>query len=125
MYSLSFVHHAADGQSVGELAALVLNDKFKFIELDDMNISRCSVCSWWSDFVGSLASLHLSSRKDISHPVERIDQWIRDQIAPSLAMLIDTLGWVHLYEMIHAAGDRLSDRQRALVDDFNRMFDER
>lgn len=121
--SLSFVHHAADGRPVGELAALVLNDKFKFIDIDDGNISRCSVCIWWSDFVGCLSSLHLSSSKKITHPVEKVDQWVRDQVAPSLAMLNDTLGWAHIFEMIMGARDRLTDKQCALVDDFNRLFD--
>lgn len=121
--SLSFVRHAAEGRSVGELAALVLNDKFCFIDRDDSNISRCSVCVWWSDFVGCVASLHLSSSTNISHPVEDVDRWVRDQVAPSLAMLYDALGWSHIFEMIMGGRDRLSDKQIALVDDFNRLFD--
>lgn len=117
--SLSFVGHAASGVPVGQLAAQVLNDKFKFIERDDSNISRCTVCSWWSDFVQEVSFLHLSVRKDVSHPIERVEQWVNHQVAPSLVMLNDTLGWAHLFEMIMAARDRLSDRQQCIVNDFN------
>lgn len=121
----SFVQHVVSGIPIGKLAAQVLNDKFAFIERDDSNISRCSVCSWWSGFVEELQSAHLVARPDVHHPVERINQWVSDQVAPSLSVLVQTLGWAHLFELAYAAKDRLSDRQRALIEDFNRMFDMR
>lgn len=121
-YSLDFVEHAALGVPVGKLAAQVLNDKFRFIDRDDSNITRCSSCSWWVDFVQEVDSLHLSKRTDVAHPVDHIDEWIRFQVAPSLAILLDTLGFAHLYEMILASRDRLTDQQKALIDDFKRMI---
>ena len=42
---------------LGKLAAQVMNDKLSFIERDDSNITRCSVCSWWQNFVEELESI--------------------------------------------------------------------
>lgn len=120
--AFSFVLHIASGACVGKLAAQVLNDKLSFIERDDSNISRCSVSGWWADFVEEVSSLQLSSRATVHHPIEHVDAWVQRQIAPSLAMLLDALGWAHVFEMIMAAESRLTDRQLALIADFRRLF---
>lgn len=119
----SFVHHVAQGEPVGCLAAQVLNDKFSFIEKDDSNISRCSMCSWWADFMEDLRSLQLTSRPEVQYSVARIDRWIVDQVAPSLAVLVETFGTQHLLEIALTAKERLTDYQKALIADFRRLAD--
>lgn len=114
----SFVHQAAQGAVFGQLAAQVLNDKFLFIERDDTNISRCSVCSWWLDFVETLETLHLVTRPELDLVVNRIDRWVRGQVAPSLAVLAQTYGIEHVVEIALTAFDRLNEQQRALIRDF-------
>lgn len=116
--SNSFVSQMVQGVPVGQLAAAVFNDKFSFIERDDSNISRCSMCSWWADFVGSLATLHLVIRPEPGHAVMKIDRWVYDQVAPSLAVLAQTYGLGHVIEIAMTAYDRLSSKQRALIRDF-------
>ena len=119
--SLSFFQHLADGRSVGELSAQVLNDKIKFIDRDDSNISRCSVCKWWSDFVDTILCLHLVSRPELSHSVDRIRSWLVDQVAPSMAVIVQTFGVERLVEIALSAKPRMSRQQRALVSEFRRM----
>jgi len=46
----AFVEQLITAPSVGKLAAQVVNDKFSFIERDDSNITRCSICGWWQNF---------------------------------------------------------------------------
>lgn len=116
--SNAFVAQMVQGVPVGQLAASVLNDKFSFIDRDDSNISRCTVCSWWSDFVGTLATLHLVTRPEPDHAVVRIDRWVYNQVAPSLAVLAETYGLGHVIEIAMTAYDRLSQKQRALIHDF-------
>ena len=122
-HSNSFVRTAAQGVAVGKLASYVLNDKFSFIDRDDSNISRCSVCSWWAEFVGSLESLHLVTRPVVEHAVVQIDRWIYSQVAPSLAVLAQTYGLGHVIEIAMSAYDRLSMQQRALIRDFRCLSD--
>ena len=115
----AFVAEAAKSETVGELAAKVINDKFAFIERDDINISRCSVCDWWQRFVDELEKLHLFMRGEVKHSVERIDIWLQSQVAPSLSVIVKTLGWQHLFEIAQDAARRLSDKQISLVEDWN------
>ena len=115
----AFVEQMTNAEAVGKLAAQVINDKFSFIERDDSNITRCTVCRWWAEFVDELESVRLVARCVIQHAVERIDSWVEAQVGPSLAILSRTLGWPHLWELARDAERRLSDKQRCLITDYN------
>ena len=117
----AFVAQMNSAPSVGKLAAQVVNDKFSFIERDDSNITRCTVCGWWQSFVDELESVRLVARCVIQHSVERIENWIESQVGPSLAVILNTLGWPHLFELARAAAGRLSARQLSLISDYNSL----
>ena len=117
----AFVAQMNSAPSVGKLVAQVVNDKFSFIERDDSNITRCTVCGWWQSFVDELESVRLVARCVIQHSVERIENWIESQVGPSLAVILNTLGWPHLFELAHAAAGRLSARQLSLISDYNAL----
>ncbi len=119
--SMAFVRNMTNSEDVGKLAAQVINDKFSFIERDDSNISRCTVCSWWTDFVDELDAVRLVARKVIQHSVERIGSWVEAQVGPSLAILLRTMGWPFLFELAQDAGRRLSDKQQSLIMDYNSL----
>lgn len=120
-HAQGFVDQAVVSETVGQLAAQVINDKFAFIERDDANISRCTVCDWWQLFVDELEAVRLVAREVVQHSVERVSFWIEDQVGPSLAMLFQTMGWPRIYEIAHDAQRRLSDKQVAIVEDYNRF----
>jgi DNA relaxase NicK len=117
----AFVEQMNSAPSVGKLAAQVVNDKFSFIERDDSNITRCTVCGWWRSFVDELESVRLVARCVIQHSVERIENWIESQVGPSLAVILNTLGWPHLFELARAAAGRLSAWQLSLISDYNSL----
>ena len=117
----AFVEQMNSAPSVGKLAAQVVNDKFSFIERDDSNITRCTVCGWWQSFVDELESVRLVARCVVQHSVERIENWIESQVGPSLAVILNTLGWPHLFELAHAAAGRLSAWQLSLISDYNSL----
>ena len=117
----AFVEQMNSAPSVGKLAAQVVNDKFSFIERDDSNITRCTVCGWWRSFVDELESVRLVARCVVQHSVERIENWIESQVGPSLAVILNTLGWPHLFELARAAAGRLSARQLSLISDYNSL----
>ena len=117
----AFAEQMNSAPSVGKLAAQVVNDKFSFIERDDSNITRCTVCGWWQSFVDELESVRLVARCVIQHSVERIENWIESQVGPSLAVILNTLGWPHLFELARAAAGRLSARQLSLISDYNSL----
>lgn len=117
----AFVEQMTASENVGKLAAQVINDKFSFIERDDSNITRCSICSWWKDFVDELEAVRLVAREVIQHTVEQIGSWVETQVGPSLAILFQTMGWSYLFELAKDSAKRLSDKQISLVTDYNSL----
>jgi len=119
--SKSFVQNMTNSENVGKLAAQVINDKFSFIDRDDSNITRCTVCDWWTNFVDELEAVRLVARKVIQHTVEQIGSWVEAQVGPSLAILFRTLGWPYIFELAKDSGQRLSGKQQSLISDYNSL----
>lgn len=118
-HACSFVQQFNESDRVGQLAAQIANGKFSFIEKDDSNISRCTVCSWWLDFLNELEALKLVSREITKHSVDRVCDWVELQVSPSLAIILETFGFGKIFELALAGKDRLSGAQRAVIDDYN------
>ena len=112
----AFVEQMTASENVGKLAAQVINDKFSFIDRDDSNITRCTVCPWWQSFVDELVA-----REVIQHTVEQIGSWVEAQVGPSLAVLFQTMGWPYIFELAKDSARRLSDKQISLVTDYNSL----
>ena len=110
-------------KNVGNLAAKVLNDKLSFIELDDNNISRCSVCPWWQKFVDELESVHLVAREAIQHSVDKIMEWVDNQVAPSLFIISKTLGFESLKVLVESVHERVyKDKKKlAVMNDWHNL----
>ena len=117
----AFVEAVTGSDNVGKLAAQVINDKFSFIDRDDSNITRCTVCPWWQSFVDELESVRLVAREVIQHTVEQIGNWVEAQVGPSLAILFQTMGWPYIFELAKDSARRLSDKQISLVTDYNSL----
>jgi len=117
----AFVEQMTTSENVGKLAAQVINDKFSFIDRDDSNITRCTVCPWWQSFVDELESVRLVAREVIQHTVEQIGSWVEAQVGPSLAILFQTMGWPYIFELAKDSARRLSDKQISLVTDYNSL----
>ena len=98
-----------------------INDKFSFIERDDSNISRCTVCDRWQNFVDELDKVRLVSREVIQHGVERIRGWIENQVGPSLYILMKTMGIMDIYSIAASSAGRISAHQEALIQDFQSL----
>ena len=107
----AFVEDMTNSENVGKLAAQVINDKFSFIERDDSNISRCTVCDWWQNFVDELDKVRLVSRDVIQHGVERIRSWIENQVGPSLYVLMKTMGIIDIYNIAASSAGRIRTRE--------------
>lgn len=117
----AFVEDMTNSENVGKLAAQVINDKFSFIERDDSNISRCTVCDRWQNFVDELDKVRLVSREVIQHGVERIRGWIENQVGPSLYILMKTMGIMDIYSIAASSAGRISAHQEALIQDFQSL----
>ena len=118
----AFGAQLTNSESVGKLAAQVLNDKFSFIEKDDSNITRCTVCPWWASFVDELEAVRLVVRCVVQHSVEQIHNWAEAQVGPSLAILLRTMGFGSIFALAKDSCSRLSDKQQFLIQDYNALY---
>ena len=118
----AFGAQLTNSESVGRLAAQVVNDKFSFIERDDSNITRCTVCSWWARFVDELEAVRLVSRCVVQHSVEQVHNWVEAQVGPSLAILLRTMGFGSIFALARDSCRRLSDKQQFLIADYNALY---
>jgi len=117
----AFVEEMTNAESVGKLAAQVINDKFSFIERDDSNITRCTVCGWWENFVDELEAVRLVARRVIQHGIDHMRSWIESQVGPSLYVLMKTMGIVDIYNIAAESAGRISAQQEALIIDFQNL----
>ena len=118
----AFGAQLTNSETVGKLAAQVLNDKFSFIEKDDSNITRCTVCSWWASFVDELEAVRLVARCVVQHSVEQVHNWVEAQVGPSLAILLRTMGFGSIFALAKDSCSRLSEKQQSLIQDYNALY---
>lgn len=116
--AMGFVDNFVNCESIGKLATGIINDKFSFIDRDDVNISRCSVSGWWLEFLGSLEAIQIFTRELCTHSVEEVADWAVRQLAPSLGMLYKAKGSAWLSEFLKDGFQRLSNKQLTLIEDY-------
>lgn len=105
-------------ENLGFLACCILKDKLSFIERDDSNISRCTVCSWWADFCGAVAGIRLVTKEDVPHTLERSLEWVITQVAPTLSLINDAKGFFELRHILDIGTEKRSVKQAALLEDY-------
>lgn len=118
----AFGAQLTNAENVGKLAAQVVNDKFSFIDRDDSNITRCTVCPWWQAFVDELEAVRLVARCVVQHSVEQVHSWVEAQVGPSLAILLRTMGFGCIFALAKDSCSRLSDKQQFLIQDYNALY---
>lgn len=124
-------HHNANGfaaalantEDLGGMAAMILNDKIAFIEPgSDSNISRCVVCDWWQDFVDSVESVKLVVKEDAKHTVLDLMDWVQHQIAPTLSLINDAVGYEAIRNILKIGLEKRTPKQQALIDDYRNCY---
>lgn len=116
--ALAFVENFVNCEEVGKLASGIINDKFSFIERDDINISRCSKSGWWVEFLENVDSVELLSREVVQHDIDEIEEWAVRQCAPALGMLFKAKGSVWLHEYLKDGVQRLNTKQLKVLADY-------
>lgn len=101
-----------------DLRSLVLSAVDFRDSSEDANISRCSRLSWWAAWVGNVRRLSFAAASPVAETVERVFEWVRRQVAPSLAFLDFYFGknptW--LYALCDSNAHRISAQRRLLLD---------
>lgn len=89
----------ASAENKSRLATLanVLSGSFRLIDKVDKNLYLCPTLKFWEDFINRITTVHLSikiARKPTT--IAKKVEWMRRNVAKSLSMLMDALGWSRL-----------------------------
>lgn len=117
-----FINCLVNSENLGLLAVGIINDKLSFIERDDSNISRCSVCQWWLDFLESMDSIKLASKEATVHEIENLIDWVTQQIAPTLSLIRDAKGYFAIWDILNQGAVRRTKQQDALLEDYRNVY---
>ena len=98
------------GIDVGNLAVGIINNYFAIINSDDSNVSRCTLQSWWQNWLTSTEKITLTTDKAVKLVSDSME-FIKRQYAPSLAMINKHLGAAPFKEFV----------KEVLEDGFERM----
>lgn len=85
--------------------------EFKEPSCDDSNKWRWAVAEWWSEFLGTIDKVRLCLPKP-ERTIERTKQWLWDNVAPNLAMVIGAGEYNAVINMAINGADRWSQVHR-------------
>lgn len=84
--------------------AEVINYYISFINPDNDNRYKCSICEWWSKFLGTVEKAKLTSQKLTKNVFKRAVQWIAHSVAPTLRAVEKSVGTLVLLNIISDFG---------------------
>ena len=76
-----------DGAELGPTVGAAINQFVAFVELDDINRSRCTPLPFWTEFMERLASNGVVTRLEArpKRTVESLKYWLKHIVSPSIA----------------------------------------
>jgi phage replication initiation protein len=80
------------GGEMGEVVAGILADRIAFIERDDANISRCSLASWWAEFLENITRIKLMLKEKPEMAIEKLAHFFGDELAACVWVLSAAFG---------------------------------
>ena len=108
----------AAGELVGSLITGIINNYFSIINNDDANISRCSLQTWWAEWLQATSKIKLTTAQAIKLVSDTMD-FIKRQYAPSLAMIKKHLGTTpfksFVQEVIEDGNERMTAKHEKIL----------
>ncbi|MCD8323084.1 MAG: replication initiation factor domain-containing protein [Oscillospiraceae bacterium] len=96
-------------QQIAMLGAGVLWDRLAFVNPTDVNISRCTVCTWWENFLEGLEPLHLAGKDREIPSIQQMNAWLHKQVSGSLSLMVCLMGPAWLEQLICDGAYRIKD----------------
>lgn len=84
----------------------LINGYIRFINPDDVNVSRCSIKKWWSDFIGTLKRAKLTVSRKVENYFFKCQNWIVNSLSNILLAYIENVGFVNFYNLLKNSGNK-------------------
>ena len=112
---------AGENEGLGKAVAGIIDDKFAFVELDDVNISRCSLAPWWAGFLGDIQEVKLTSKQKFIHGIDEHTKWLRESCGRIIAKVLYAIGEKRFADEIIEYGKvKLTTADVAMIEDYRR-----
>jgi DNA relaxase NicK len=110
----------ATGVPIGSLATGIINNYFAIINNDDTNISRCTLQTWWAEWLQSTEKIQLTTEQLIKLVPDSMD-FIKRQYAPSIAMIRKYLGAAqfkgYMDDILEDGQERMGPKHEKILSD--------
>lgn len=104
-----------------DVAVGYLKSSISFIERVSSHVSRCLVLSWWDSLFSNYAAISFSPKTVVKTYQKSLD-WLKTQVAPTFAMVLESLAAVSVddaisffYELWFEGNKNMSDNLRFLL----------
>ena len=81
----------------------------------DVNVSRASLLTWWSAFVGSWDKLSMLIPPKAARSVKQAYEWMQRQVAPMLAVIERAYGPEAVWGLTVGGRERFGRRHRVML----------
>jgi len=108
-----------ESDCLGKAVSGIIKDKFTFIELDNANISRCSVAEWWAEFLGEIQTVKLTSRQKVTHSIDESKKWLKESCGRIITKVYDAIGEdAFNREILMYGRARLTPTDKVMIKDY-------
>lgn len=90
----------------------VIANKLRFIERTDSNKTRCKTSIWWEQLLNGVKPIELTLERKMPLDMGEAIEWLKKQIAPTMALLTAYLGPSVIETLIHEGLYNI-DKQKA------------
>lgn len=92
--------------------AEVINSYIRFIDIDDSNVTRCTVKKWWSDFIGTAERASITAPGIKKDPLSGAVAWLKHSLAPTLCAMIQSIGIDEFMNLLFEDNPELRYKQK-------------
>ncbi len=112
-------HIISEGENFGRFFASFVYRYLRFVNMDDSNISRCSVVDWWKAFLGDVEKLRIVLGEFEAKTIDKMINVLTKSWSTNLYCLLKTVGADFLLDNIIASGaGRLSKKHKDAIGNF-------
>ena len=99
-----------DEKGLGETFKGLLSNYLNFVVRRETNVSRSRVCPWWKKLIQDIDKIKLYREPKVK-TVEELKTWIKKQVSPSLATIVQSdLGYDFIDEALKDGARRMKDK---------------
>jgi DNA relaxase NicK len=105
--------------SIGKTVAGLISDKINFVVADDSDAIKYSPADWWSDFLGSIRNVSLTSPSKTLHNIDSHLEWLKISCSRIIAKIIEAVGRERFDREVIAYGKfKLTKNDLAMIKDY-------